>query len=235
MLRIIFFLCGTFDYPASRVRGVLNSVALWLWHLCSRWLLMLSTNLEISHPSIGRLWSVTFYGSGFEHTHIHTLTLQRSQRRDFWCRISVIASNKRSGSRTAVHKLTWGSGSPPSVHELFWQLERTSAEHLHDDGWLHISHHSQSRLFTWHNDAVLMLHLCASGCVWKRINESAFTTPPHPYPTLCLTDREQQSVCELATSSDCLQRSSPSSFGRYTIVTAQYEPVLCVILTSSPS
>lgn len=48
--------------------------------LCSRWLLMLSTNLEISHPSIGRLWSVTFYGSGFEHTHIHTLLLCRGAR-----------------------------------------------------------------------------------------------------------------------------------------------------------
>lgn len=129
---------------------------------------MLSTNLEISHPSKADDWTSAVYDlwpfmALVLNTHLgtharthniykHTHTLQRSQRQDFQWRISVsraisvldhlqLFTNWREVRDPHLQFMTY----PTAGEDCSW----TSVQY---DGWLYISHHSQMK---WH-------HTCSS-------------------------------------------------------------------------
>lgn len=157
-----------------------------------------------------------------------------------------VASNKRSGSHTAFQQTDVRfRDSPSSVHALSDSWRGLQLQHLYkmmDDCTLAItakrSDITPVHVMRWCCSDAARVHVTLR---WKSLKTSQeflhtvdeelvlglpSTTTPHP--TLCLTVREQQSVCELAASSGCLWSSPPSSVGRCVVVMAKYEPVFYI-------
>lgn len=101
---------------------------------------MLSTNLEISHPSNADAWTsaacddllwLWFWIHTLTNMHVHTHTHTFRHETCQW-RISVSPAISVLDHIQLFNKLTWGSGSPSSVHALSNSWRGLQLQHLYN-------------------------------------------------------------------------------------------------------